>query len=105
MIMAIILGAALLFLTMVLPYISHSVLQNPSVGRGKIEISLYIILVALLASITQFTLGLKFYKSACKAFKHCSFTMDVLVVIGTTVAYTYGVVLIFLEKEKASEVH
>ena len=83
-------------MTMILPYASHSVLTKPSIGNGTTELSLYICIIAILASIMQFTLGLRFYKAACSAFKHCSLTMDVLVVIGTTVAYTYGVILIFL---------
>ena len=70
--------------------------MQPSLAIGKIRLSFYIIVVAILSSIMQFYFGLRFYKAACSAFKHCSLTMDVLVVIGTTVAYTYGIILIFL---------
>ena len=90
---------------MAVPYIKHSVLSSPSLGIGKIRVTLYILLVALLSTVMQFYFGLRFYIAACSAFKHCALTMDVLVVIGTTVAYSYGIVLIFLEKEEPSEVH
>ena len=104
LVLAIVLGATLLIMTTLIPYIAPSILTSPSFGSGKSAISYYIIVVALLASVMQFTLGLRFYKAACQAIKHCSLTMDVLVVISITVAYGYGVVLIFLDKEKAFEV-
>lgn len=40
-------------------------------------------------------MGLHFYRSAFKSLKHKSANMDVLIVISTTTAWLYGVVLIF----------
>lgn len=39
----------------------------------------------------QFGIGLRFYRTAWKAVKHGSSTMDVLVVLGTTASFTYSV--------------
>lgn len=41
----------------------------------------------------QFGVGLRFYRSAWKALKHKSATMDVLVVLGTTAAFLYSVLV------------
>ena len=40
-------------------------------------------------------MGADFYKGAYKSVKHCSANMDVLVVLGTTAAWAYGLLLIF----------
>jgi Cu+-exporting ATPase len=40
-------------------------------------------------------MGINFYVSAYKSLKHKSANMDVLIVIGTTSAWLYGVILIF----------
>lgn len=45
----------------------------------------------VLATIAQFGSGLMFYKSAWSAVKNGALTMDVLVVMGTTVAYGYSI--------------
>lgn len=50
-------------------------------------------------------MGINFYISAYKSLKHKSANMDVLIVIGTTSAFLYGVVLIFVgynETDQAS---
>jgi Cu+-exporting ATPase len=49
----------------------------------------------LLGTIVQFTIGLKFYKSAFKAVKALSPNMDVLVALGTSAAYFYSVYACF----------
>ncbi|BGP30043.1 Cu(2+)-transporting P-type ATPase [Rhodotorula toruloides] len=41
----------------------------------------------------QFGVGRRFYRSACKAIKHKSATMDVLVVLGTSAAFLYSVLV------------
>ena len=41
-------------------------------------------------------MGSSFYKSALNSLKHYSANMDVLVVLGTTAAWGYGIVLIFV---------
>ncbi|MBS6383368.1 MAG: copper-translocating P-type ATPase [Veillonella dispar] len=45
----------------------------------------------ILATIAQFGPGLMFYKSAWSAVKNGALTMDVLVVMGTTVAYLFSI--------------
>ncbi|GAA5989215.1 hypothetical protein JCM10908_001211 [Rhodotorula pacifica] len=44
----------------------------------------------------QFGIGLPFYRSAWRALKHKSATMDVLVVLGTSAAFTYSVASMLL---------
>ena len=51
MFLALLLAVILLFLTMAVPYIKHSVLSEPSLGIGKIRVTLYILLVALLSTV------------------------------------------------------
>ncbi|KLO07649.1 copper P-type ATPase CtaA [Schizopora paradoxa] len=48
------------------------------------------VLSLILTAPSQFWLGSKFYKNTYKALKHRSATMDVLVTIGTTAAFTYS---------------
>lgn len=47
-------------------------------------------LTLILTIPVQFWLGARFYRNAWKAVKHGSATMDVLVVLGTTAAFTYS---------------
>ena len=49
------------------------------------------ILCLLLTLPVQFGLGRRFYRSSWKAIKHGSATMDVLVVLGTTAAFTFSI--------------
>ena len=56
--------------------------------------SAYVLLCLIFASLIQFYLGRQFYVSAWKSVKHKSANMDVLIVIGTTAAYGYGIILI-----------
>ena len=44
----------------------------------------------------QFGVGARFYRSAFRALKHKSATMDVLVVFGTTAAFTFSVIAMLL---------
>ena len=55
---------------------------------------LYIFLLLGFSSIIQFYCGAGFYKGAYKTVRNCSANMDVLVVLGTTSAWLYGVILI-----------
>lgn len=48
------------------------------------------------ATPIQFSLGLEFYKSAYSAFRIRTFNMDSLVAIGTTTAYVFSIVELFL---------
>jgi Cu+-exporting ATPase len=57
---------------------------------------MYIFTLLALASINQFVFGAGFYQGAWKALKNWSANMDVLVVLGTTAAWLYGVIQIFI---------
>ncbi|KAG8998958.1 hypothetical protein FRB94_006504 [Tulasnella sp. JGI-2019a] len=50
----------------------------------------------LLTTPVQFWLGRRFYISSYKAIKHGSATMDVLVAMGTTAAYSYSVFILLV---------
>ena len=41
-------------------------------------------------------MGSSFYKTALNSLRHYSANMDVLVVLGTTAAWGYGIILIFV---------
>jgi Cu+-exporting ATPase len=41
-------------------------------------------------------MGMSFYQSAYKSLKHKSANMDVLIVIGTTAAWSYGLILMLI---------
>ena len=77
----------------VIPYTNPDFLTDHVVFNGM---PLYIFLLLGLSSIIQFGLGIDFYRRAFKSIKGCSANMDVLVVLGTTAAWTYGLILIFV---------
>jgi P-type Cu+ transporter len=62
----------------------------------KQGVSAYIIIICVLSTFIQFFLGAPFYVGAYKSIKNYSANMDVLVVLGTTSAWAYGIILIFL---------
>lgn len=53
------------------------------------------VLAFLIATPAQFWIGARFYKNAYKSLKHGSATMDVLIVLGTSAAYFYSVLVMF----------
>jgi len=62
---------------------------------------LYVFLNLIFSSVIQFYMGWNFYTSAYKSLKHHSANMDVLIVIGTTSAWLYAIILIFLGYNEA----
>lgn len=56
----------------------------------------YLLIIIILSSIIQFYLGIPFYTGAYKSVKNGSANMDVLVVLGTTAAWFYGFLLLFI---------
>jgi Cu+-exporting ATPase len=71
-------------------------------------VSLYVYLIGGFATIIQFYLGAKFYLNSYKSLKHKAANMDVLVALGTTSAYLYGVVRIavgYSEDEIEADMH
>ena len=41
--------------------------------------------------------GYPFYKAAFQGLRHCSMGMDLLVVLATTIAYVYSVIVVILD--------
>ncbi|KAH0836710.1 hypothetical protein J3R83DRAFT_8439 [Lanmaoa asiatica] len=77
------------FLSMVAPHIS---LLHPFVSYRLFNgIYLTDILIFALTTPAQFWIGQKFYRTAFKAIKHRSPTMDVLIMLGTSAAYFYSI--------------
>ena len=61
-------------------------------------------IVAIFAGIMQFYFGWQFYRAAYKAIKLKSTSMDVLVVIGTTVAFMYGMLTMLFNNSNEIEI-
>ena len=83
----------ILVLMWIIPYTNPSFLTAHILFNGM---PLYIFILLVLSSIIQFWMGASFYKGAYKAMRGCSANMDVLVVLGTTAAWAYGFLLIFI---------
>lgn len=79
-----------IFIWMV-PYVDPMMgfMTNYPIYKGN---TLYILIIMILSTIIQFTLGYHFYISAYKSVKHKSANMDVLIVLGTTSAWIYGII-------------
>jgi P-type Cu+ transporter len=59
-------------------------------------VPLYVLITAGFSTIIQLIMGAPFYQSALNSVKHFSANMDVLVVLGTSAAWGYGIVLILV---------
>ena len=57
-------------------------------------VPLYIWLNSVFSTIIQLLIGKQFYINAYKSLKHHSANMDVLVVLGTTAAWLYGLIML-----------
>lgn len=57
-------------------------------------VPIYLFLTAAFATIIQLYMGAGFYVSALNSLKHFSANMDVLVMMGTSAAWLYGLVLL-----------
>ena len=57
-------------------------------------VPLYIWLNSVFSTIIQLLIGKQFYINAYKSLKHRSTNMDVLVVLGTTAAWLYGLIML-----------
>jgi Cu+-exporting ATPase len=74
----------------IIPYTSPLLMMQNQTFNG---VPLYVVVFLILATVIQFYVGHIFYISAYKAVKHGSFNMDVLIVLGTTAAWGYGIIL------------
>ena len=69
-------------ITFLRPFVSYRLFNGVYLGD---------ILILVLTTPAQFWVGRKFYRSAFKALKHRSPTMDVLIMLGTSAAYFYSI--------------
>ena len=90
---ALIFNIPILVLMWVVPYAKPAWVTDNVIYNG---ITLYIFILFGFSSVIQFYSGGAFYKGAFKSVRNCSANMDVLVVLGTTAAWLYGVILIFI---------
>ena len=81
-------GIPVFFLHMV----AHRIPALRPILRLKLLHGIYLdqFVIFCLTTPSQFWVGSRFYKNAFKAIKHCSGTMDVLVMLGTSAAYFYS---------------
>lgn len=75
----------------IIPYAAPHFLTILNEANG---VPLFVFLNAFFATIIQIYIGSNFYKSAYKSLRHKSANMDVLIVLGTTAAWGYGIALI-----------
>ena len=83
----------ILILLWVIPYHSPKFLTSFEIIGGN---TLYLFVLLFLSGVIQFGCGSDFYKGAFKSVKHGSANMDVLVVLGTTAAWLYGLILMIM---------
>ena len=83
--------APIFILIWILPFIAPVLVTAINFING---VPLYVLITAGFSTIIQLVMGAPFYQSALNSVKHFSANMDVLVVLGTTAAWGYGIVLI-----------
>lgn len=77
----------------IVAYTNPMFVIKPIIGN---VLPVYLLIIIVLSTIIQFYLGMSFYIGAYKSVKHGSANMDVLVVLGTTAAWLYGILLLFI---------
>ncbi|KAJ3026059.1 hypothetical protein HDV00_012197 [Rhizophlyctis rosea] len=78
-------------ISMILPLFLSSVVDYPLIPG----LSLGNLAMLILTIPVQFGIGKRFYVAAWKAVRHGSYTMDVLITLGTTIAFVFSVLSIF----------
>lgn len=80
------------YLIWVVPFVDSfkNMMISPVIWRGN---SLYVFVMLLFSSIFQFYMGQSFYRNGIKSLRHKSANMDVLIMISTSTAYFYGLIL------------
>jgi cation transport ATPase len=64
-------------------------------NHGVNGVPLFVMLIAIFSTLIQTTMGAPFYVNSYKSLKNKSANMDVLVMLGTTSAWLYAMVLVF----------
>ncbi len=100
LIIALILWIPVMIFAWILPYAAPWFLTSYTTVNGN---TLYILLMLTLSSIIQLGVGNCFYRGAYVALKNKSANMDVLVVLGTTSAWLYGIILCFVGHNSMNE--
>lgn len=77
----------------IVAYTNPMFVIKPIIGN---VLPVYLLIIIIFSTIIQFFLGMSFYLNAYKSVKHGSANMDVLVVLGTTAAWFYGILLLFI---------
>lgn len=77
----------------IVAYTNPMFVIKPIIGN---VLPVYLLIIIVLSTIIQFYLGMSFYIGAYKSVRHGSANMDVLVVLGTTAAWLYGILLLFI---------
>jgi P-type Cu+ transporter len=94
--------APIFVLIWIIPFVLPGLVTAISFLNG---VPLYVYITAGFSTIIQLIMGAPFYQSALNSVKHLSANMDVLVVLGTTAAWGYGIILIlvgYTEQDLAS---
>jgi cation transport ATPase len=77
----------------IIPYANPELMMKHDLVNGN---TAYILVLCFLSTIIQFGIGYTFYVGAYRSIVNGIANMDVLVVLGTTSAWMYGIVLCFI---------
>ena len=91
--LAMIIQIPIFMLMWVVPYLSPALMTAPVTLGCK---PVYIVMLLMLSSFNQFFLGASFYRGAFKSVMNRSANMDALVVLGTSAAWLYGLILLVI---------
>ena len=91
--MCLIIQLPIWILIWIIAYSNPEFVIKPLIGN---VMPVYLLIIAIFSTFIQFFLGWPFYTGAYKSVRHGSANMDVLVVLGTTAAWFYGLLLIFI---------
>lgn len=79
------------FISMVLPHFAPNFVNATVFVQGLL---LGDLIQMILTAPVQFWIGWRFYKAAFKALSHSSYTMDVLITLGTTMSFAFSAISI-----------
>ncbi|KAI9205598.1 uncharacterized protein BJ171DRAFT_63278 [Polychytrium aggregatum] len=77
-------------ISMVLPRVTPEIIKYPILGCSAGNLVMLILTIPV-----QFGIGQRFYRAAYKAVSHNTYTMDVLITLGTSIAFAYSALSMF----------
>lgn len=83
----------ILILMWIIPYAAPMFVTMIHLKNG---VSLFVILIGFFSTLIQIFMGASFYVNSYKALRNKSANMDVLIALGTTAAWLYAFVLLFI---------